>query len=47
MGVIHKELYNLKALILEILIGTPTNEIKITISKPSLIDTNLKLVIVA
>jgi hypothetical protein len=32
---------------LEILIATPTNEIKITVSKPSLIDTNLKLVIIA
>ena len=35
------------ALTLEILIVTPINEIKITISKPSLIDINPKLVIVA
>ena len=47
MGVIYKELRNLKALTLEILIVTPINKIKITISKPSPIDTNLKLVIVA
>ena len=47
MGAIREELCNLKALILEILIVTPINEIKITISKPSPIDTNLKLVIVA
>ena len=47
MGAIYEELYNLKALTLEILIVTPINEIKITISKPSLIDTNPKLVIVA
>ena len=47
MGVIRKELYNLKALILETLIVTPVNEIKITISKPRLIDTNLELVMVA
>ena len=47
MGVIRKELRNLKALTLETLIVTPTNEIKITISKPSLTDINPKLVIVA
>ena len=47
MGVIREELRNLKALILETLIVTPINKIKITISKPSLIDTNLKPVIVA
>ena len=32
---------------LEILIGTPANKIKITISKPSPTDTNPKLVTVA
>jgi hypothetical protein len=32
---------------LEILIVIPVNKIKITISKPGLIDTNLKLVIIA
>ena len=32
---------------LETLIGTPTNEIKITVSKPGPIDINLKLVTVA
>ena len=47
MGAIRKELRNLKALTLEILIVMPINEIKITISKPSLIDINLKLVTVA
>jgi hypothetical protein len=47
IGVIYKELYSLKALILEILIVTPINEIKITIFKPSLININLKLVIIA
>ena len=47
MGIIRKGLYNLKALIIETLIVTPINKIKITISKPDLIDINLKLVIVA
>jgi hypothetical protein len=47
MGVIYEELCNLKVLTLEILIITLVNEIKITISKPSPIDINLKLVIVA
>ena len=32
---------------LEILIATPANEIKITVSKPGLIDTNLKPVTIA
>jgi hypothetical protein len=44
---IREELRSLKALILETLMVTPINEIKITISKPSLIDINLKLVIIA
>jgi len=47
MGVIRKELYNLKALILETLIIIPINEIKITIYKPGLLNINPKLVIVA
>ena len=47
MGVIREELRNLKALTSKILIVTPINKIKITISEPSLIDINLKLVIVA
>ena len=47
MGAICEELRNLKALTLEILIVTPINKIKITVFKPGLIDTNLKLVTVA
>ena len=47
MEVIREELYNLKALTLKILIVTLINKIKITIPRPSLIDTSLKLVIVA
>ena len=37
----------LKALILETLIITPANKIKITIFKPGPLNTNFKLVIVA
>ena len=45
--VIYKELYNAKVLILETLVLTPPiNKIKITISKPDLLNTNPKLVII-
>jgi len=47
MGAIREELYNLKALILETLIVTPINKIKITIYKPDLLNINPKLVIIA
>ena len=44
--VIHKELYNAKVLALETSTVTPTNKIKITVSKPGPLNTNLKLVTV-
>jgi len=44
--VICEELYNVKALILENLI-LPTNEIKITVFKPSPLNANLEPVIIA
>jgi len=47
MGAIYKELYNLKALILETLIVTPINKIKTTIYKPNPLNINPKLIIVA
>jgi len=47
MGTIYKELYNLKALILETLIVIPINKIKITIYKPNPLNTNPKLVTAA
>jgi len=47
MGAIYKELCNLKALILETLIVTPIDKIKITIYKPGPLNINPKLVIVA
>ena len=44
----HKELYNAKVLILKTLVPTPsTEEIKITIFKPDLLNINPKLVIIA
>jgi len=46
MGVIYKELRNFKILILETLIVTHINKIKITIYKPDPLNTNPKLVIV-
>ena len=47
MEILYKELYNIKTLILETLIVTPINKIRITIYKPSPLNTNSKLVIVA
>jgi len=47
MEALYKELRNVKALILETLIITPINKIKVTISKPSLLNANTKPVIVA
>jgi hypothetical protein len=47
IGAIREELRSLKALILEILIATPANEIEITISEPSPTDINLKPAIIA
>ena len=45
--VIYKELYNAKVLILETLIPTPSmDKIEITISKPGLLNTNPKPVMV-
>ena len=47
MEVLYEELRNVKALILETLIITPINKIKVTISKPGPLNANTKLVIVA
>jgi len=47
MEALCKELCNVKALILETLIITPVNKIKATVSKPSLLNANTKLAIVA
>jgi len=47
MEVIHKELRNLKALILKTLIVIPINKVGVTIYKPNPLNTNFKLVIVA
>jgi len=47
MEALYKELYNIKALIIETLTAIPPNKIKITISKPNLLNANTKLVIVA
>jgi len=46
MEALHEELRNIKALLLETLIIIPINKIKITVSKPNLLNTNTKLVIV-
>jgi len=46
MEALYKELRNIKALLLETLIIIPINKIKITISKPNLLNANTKLVIV-
>jgi len=46
MEALYKELYNIKALILETLITTPVNKIKIIMSKPGPLNANSKLVIV-
>ena len=47
MGIIRKELRNLKALTLKTLIVTPIIKIKITIYEPGPLNINPKLVIVA
>jgi len=47
MEILREELRNVKILILETLIVIPINKIKITIYKPSLLNANPKLVIVA
>ena len=47
MEALRKELHSIKALILETLITTPINKIKVTVSKPSPLNANTKLVIVA
>jgi len=47
MEVLHKELRNIKALILETLIVIVINKIKITVPKPSPLNTNTKLIIIA
>jgi len=46
MEALHKELRNIKALLLETLITIPINKIKITVSKPNPLNANTKLVIV-
>jgi len=46
MEALHKELYNVKALLLETLIIIPINKIKITVSEPDLLNANTELVIV-
>ena len=43
---LYKELCNVKALILQTLIVTPINKIKIMVPKPNLLNVNTKLVIV-
>jgi len=47
METLYKELRNIKTLILETLLVTPINKIKITIYEPGPLNTNPKLVIVA
>ena len=44
MEALREELRNIKALLLETLIEIPINKIKITVFKPSPLNTNLKLV---
>jgi len=46
MEALHKKLRNVKALLLETLITIPINKIKITVSKPNLLNANTKLVMV-
>jgi len=46
MEALHKELRNVKALILETPTTTPVNKIKIIVSKPGPLNANSKLVIV-
>jgi len=45
--ILRKELRNVNILIIETLIVTPINKIKITVCKPSLLNVNPKLVMVA
>jgi len=47
MEVLHKELRNIKAPILQTLITTPINKINIIVSKPGLLNKKTELVIVA
>jgi len=47
METLYKELRNVNTLIIETLIVIPINKIKITIYKPSPLNANPKLVIVA
>jgi len=47
MEILREELYNVNTLIIETLIVTPANKIKITIYKPGPLNANPKLVIVA
>jgi len=47
METLYKELCNVNTLIIETLIVTPVNEIKITICEPSPLNANPKLVTVA
>ena len=47
MEILYEELYNGNTLIIETLIVTPVNEIKITICEPGPLNANPKLVIVA
>jgi len=47
METLYKELYNVNTLIMETLIVTPVNKIKITICEPGLLNANPKLVTVA
>jgi len=46
MEALHKELYNIKALLLETLTTIPINKIKITVFKPNLLNANTKPVMV-
>ena len=46
MEALRKELCNIKAFILQTLIVTPINKIKITVPKPNTLNANTKLVIV-
>jgi len=47
MEILYKELRNVNTLIIETLIVTPINKIKITICEPSPLNANPKLIIVA
>jgi len=47
METLRKELRNINTLIIETLIVTPINKIKITVYEPGLLNANPKLVIVA